>query len=681
MALGTEYAYSEFTSDQDVTYKLSIYDSTSPAGASREFTVGGEGFVLTYKGIGADRYDPIKSSSVTFEMNIPSTSDDLYTIITSLQSGEQGRFKLKIERSINAGASYNDFWKGIIIPDIAVFEDTPFPSFYRFTATDGLSLMKDTPFDQDVYQTAADKDDPYTINNIIANMLRYYTGGHADFFTDAETYYREYSHWYEDSMQTPAFDVSPFHNTGTYPYAFVDIKYNDQGEIVEEKPQTAYQVLEGILKAWGCRIWQQDGYWWIAHVNMWDNLSGYNLWYRNVKRTGSILGSGASSEGDFNKEMGDVSQAHDITKIAGSTYSYLPEAKACEVVYDNWGSGGMLDTEQSLTEFAGANYAAALAQVEAALTSIGYVVNATNAAIYVKHRVLFSQTPGGAGSASWYDMLGLVYMLKIGTHYWNGDQWTTNQSVYFTPALSTPQQFAQQGGGLVVGLGSYPQVEFTTADLPASGELYYAVFKTQTLSNGVVSPIGANDQYAVTIKADQTAYPSSIYYTVSGNTNISRTFGSADATSTANTIIDLGKVPIGDGPTTGPPSWGRLRVYDGSDWLNTVEENWQAWETGTQARISQILTEQCFIGQRQFVPLNTYKLLLKDKVELNFGNSFDDNTDSANRMLANGWTLVASKDEISGEFWRSTRDATGITNTTVDNTYEQEQGGWWLLGM
>ena len=29
-------------------------------------------------------------------------------------------------------------------------------------------------------------------------------------------------------------------------------------------------------------------------------------------------------------------------------------------------------------------------------------------------------------------------------------------------------------------------------------------------------------------------------------------------------------------------AWGRIRIYNGSTWLNTIEENWQAWQTGTE---------------------------------------------------------------------------------------------------
>ena len=167
MALGAVFAYSEFTSDQGVTYKLSIYDSTYGAG-SYEFTCGGDGFVLTYKGQGDERYQPIKSSSVTFEMNIPNTSSALYSIPNNLQTAEQGRYKLKIERSTNGGVSYDDYWNGVIVADVAEFEDVSFPAFYKFTAVDGLSLMKKVPFDTDIYNgVVGSPTSLYTFTNIL----------------------------------------------------------------------------------------------------------------------------------------------------------------------------------------------------------------------------------------------------------------------------------------------------------------------------------------------------------------------------------------------------------------------------------------------------------------------------------------------------------------------------------
>ena len=148
--------------------------------------------------------------------------------------------------------------------------------------------MKGLDFNRDVYNgVSGEMTNLYTFTNILSNMLKLYSGGMSDFFGASDTFIRELTHWYEDTMPTPAAGISPIKYSATYPYAFVDIEYNDEGEIVKEKPISAYKVLEAILKAWGLRIWQQDGHWWMAHVNMWSDLAGADLYYRRLDTAGS----------------------------------------------------------------------------------------------------------------------------------------------------------------------------------------------------------------------------------------------------------------------------------------------------------------------------------------------------------------------------------------------------------
>lgn len=665
MALGTEFAFSEFTSDQGVTYKLSIYDSTSPVGTT-EFTVSGDGFVLTYKGQGDERYEPIKSSSVTFEMNVPNISSPLYTIPNNLQSSEQGRYKLKIERSTNLGVTYADFWHGIIIADIAQFEDVSFPAFYKFTAVDGLSLMKKISFDTDVYQTPEDKDDLKTFAKLLADMLSYYTGGMSDFFGGSDTFIRELTHWYEDTMPTPAAGISPIKYSATYPYAFVDIEYNDEGEIVKEKSISAYKVLEAILKAWGMRIWQQDGHWWMAHINMWSDLAGADLYYRRLDTGGNTLGSGTSAEADFQKELGSVGDGYDITKLSGSVYSFMPEIQESHASYSNWTSLGMLGTEQDLTE-----YTSALGMV-GSLTNLGYVIATAGARINVTHRVWVRENASGTGQ-SIGDTMGVVYMLRMGeagasARYWNGTSWTATISSCAIPPESASGSWPY---AYYSNLGAYPQVSFETDDIPFSGNLYYYAQKNEGSTLGF--NIG-NDDYQLSIRANSSVYPSVVQFVINGETDIERTFSSAATSSDANEILDLGDMLVGDGPTAAAPSWGRIRVSsDLVDWENDIEEDWQAWETGTISRITQILTEQCLMGQREFVPLNNYNFILRDAVGFGFGDALDDNTQGGNRMVANGWELVANTDEVSGEFFKASQDASGITNTSTDEMLDNSE--------
>ena len=667
MALGTEFAFSEFTSDQGVTYKLSIYDSTSPAGTT-EFTCGGDGFVLTYKGEGDERYQPIKASNVEFQMNIPSVSSPLYTIPNSLQNSDQGRFKLKIQRSINGGLVYDDFWHGIIVPDVAEFEDVSFPAFYKFTALDGLSLMKDIDFNRDVYNGAVgDLDELYTFTNIISNMLKFYAGDVVDFFGNLDVFTKELSHWYEDTMPTPAEAISPFQYSGTYPYAFTTIKYGDNGEVLNVKALSAYQVLESILKAWGMRIWQQDGHWWIAHVNMWGDLSTFNLWSRDFSYSGGLLLSETFSESDFQKELGAVGDGHDITKLSGSTYSFIPEIKSVVAEYGNWKNtgifipGGTLGTQDPPTFVSNA-------EMESGLIDLGYFEGGASTSFLLQDAIMGKLSSGG--SFVYGDTVSAVYMFKIGSYYWNGYAWTTAVESIFTS-----QHFPTSGLGSVYysffpGEG-WGNTNFTMEmpSIPVSGQLYYAV---RRLEHNPETNVAGGTDYDIRIWTVPT-----LEYLVDGELPENRIFGAVNSPSNSNQVLDLGEMLVGDGPTTSIPSWGRIRVSNGTTFLNTIQEAWTAWETGTSARITQVLVTQCVQGQKEFVPLNNYNIILRNKAAFRFGDALDDNTQGGNRMVANGWKLIANRDEISGEFFKSSIDASDIV---INNNDENNGvfGSTWL---
>ncbi len=656
MALGNLYAYSEFTSDQDVTYKLSIYDSEYAAGTSYEFTSGVDGFSLTYKGNGDERYQPIKSSSVSFNMNVPSTSSPLYTIINNLQSSSQDRYKLKIERSINGGLVYADFWHGIIVSDIAEFADVSYPAFHQLTATDGLGLMKDIDFNRDVYDgTNGTLDGSYTMANIFSNMLRYYNPI-VDFFGADDLFTTELCHWYEDTMPTPAEVQSPWDLAAAYPYAFTKIKRNNEGEVEEVNPISAYKVLEELLKAWGMRIWQQDGHWWVAHVGMWADLAGFSLWYRTRKQTGVIIASGEYAEGDFQKELGDIGDGYDITKLSGGVDSFLPEVRSVQAEYSNWENNGVYPPGDGMWGIQNLVSWTSNADMESNLIDFGYFVAGANNSFLLQD--LIQGRLDASGTAVYPDRVSAVYMIKIGAYYWNGDEWTTTQSVFTSPLWNawtlsgtyfnsfTPVGFA----------GSNFQQEMPA--VPASGQLYYAVRKRET--NAFFGD-GGND-YDVRI------WPAPPFqFLIDGETTSGRIFGAAQASTDANLVLDLGEILLGDGPTTSAPNWGRIRVSNGTTFQPTVQETWQAWQTGTTGRITQILVQECLAGQQEFTPLNNYNFILRNKAAFRFGDALDDNTRGGNRMLANGWTLTANTDQVSGEFFKASKDATGVNVTTDEN--------------
>lgn len=656
MALGNERLYSEFTSDQNVTYKISIYDSDY-SGSSSEFNVDSTGFELTYKGEGDERYEPIKASTLTFNMYIVGESSQTLAFVDLIQTAEQGRLKLKVQRSTNGGSTYSTYWHGIIVSDIATLEDMSTPFIFKVKAVDGLSLMKDVDFNRDVYNGSnGTLTSLYTFENIVCNFLEYYTGGIVDFFNTTTTFVRELVHWYEDSMPAPISSAGPWEYSAIYPKAFMDISYDGNTE-EEQKPISAYKALESILRTFGLRIWQQNGHWWIAHVDMWRN-SQTDWYYRRLSYNNVELGSGTQSLSSGQQDLGNVTSGEPLIKLSGGTDSFYPPLKKTIATYGNWTNAGLYTEQLTLTEYSND------ATLEAGLIDLGYLDNGDDAYLDFNQRFAFVTNAGGVDYSGYYDSISAVYMLKIGTYYWDGDnnEWTTTQTSFQKPIMPLLYNLYLSTGNWV-GVYNFVNISFATQGLPVSGTCEFNVQFIQENSNLVDSYY----DYTVVLNAYSDATPSIIQYLRDGESVNERIFASEDVSSTANEVMDLGEMRLGDGPTTTAPSWGRIRIYDGSSWQNTIEENWQAWETGTQGRITKILTEQNFTGQRDFLPLRQYKFRVDSSVSFGPLISLKDTTNSNEIMVMNGYRFTANTDTVEGEYFKTTQDATGVTITLEES--------------
>ena len=659
MALGTTPLKSEFKSDFGIQYRIKIYDSTNALGNSEvPFTVDSNGFTLTYKGKGKERYDTIKESTLEIGMYYGSTGT-AKQFINALQTSDQGRFKISVERSTNSGSTYSSYWYGVITADIMTLPDESAPSLAKIKASCGLSLMKDIPFDRDVYNgTNGNLNSLYTIRHIVCNMLEYYTGGVLDFYSSTNTFLYEMVHWYEDSMPSPISSNSPWERSALYPNAFRDIEY-DEGDPIKSESISAYDTLKSILEAFGCRIFQANGFFYIVHHDMWRNdLSKW--YYRRMSYTGSELGSGVYAYQNIIFDLGKVGDSEPLIKLAGGSQTYFPPLKKTRAVYSNWADDGLYSEFQNLSDFV------SNADMETNLIDIGYVEASGGAYLNVNHHTRLKRTSGeGTNWDAFMDYVHIIYMIKVGSYYWDdaNGEWTTTQTSCVKVIAENMYQYSYVEGNAIDNW-CYQYVSMITADLPVSGEVkYFASFVQGNTYTTDGEPQGTS-VYDVHILGNTSANPSLIQYTVDGETPFERVFVTQDDNSTANEEIDLGNMRIGDGPTTASPSWGRIRINNGSTWLNTIEENWQAWQTGTEDRITQILTEQHYSGQRDFTNLMEYNFVIRDNTY-----SFTplacivDKTISGDpTMVMTGYKFIANKDEFNGEFFQTKIDVSSLSN-------------------
>ena len=648
MALGNEEFYSEFSSNTNVDYKVTIYNSDYSGATSTKFTLE-NGFTLTWDGRNQDRYHAIKASSCQFTMLVNDTAHE--TFINSLRNAKQNQYKVKIEADTSGtGAGYSDYWYGVIIPDVGAEDDVYLPRPFSFRAVDGLSLMKDIAFNTNVYNgVISSVTQLRTFKNIICDLLRYYTPT-TDFFSSSRLFVRTIVQWMEDSMvATPIVTQDPLALSAMYPKGFIDVDNNGV-----EKPLSAYDALEQIAKTWGARIFFSNGHWHFVQVGLYNQTS---IYHRDYKYGAGLYGTGTLAAADYKMNISDINNYTGLggIKLSGGQFEYLPPLLKTEAIYGNWPDYGLYGEEQNLSEYT------TLANLEADLIDLGYVQNATDATINIDHRVQIFVTQDAFDYGQLWPHFRVHYMLKIGSYYWDGAQWTTTQSTF----IGNDSPCWAMGASWI----GTPQTQIVTDTLPTSDNLYYAVQKfisdvDNPDTNISVTSGGTLDasDVLVRIMEHETLNPSQIFYAVNGNYDIERVFGASDASAPNNLIADLGTLRIGDGPTTSAPSWGRIRVYDGANWSNDgINNSWQAWGSGVQGNITSVLCEQHFMGQRDFIPKNLYNFTFRNRVALDFMVGLVDGT---NLMVPNGLVFNAAMDEVKGEYFLTNENATGITNNS-----------------
>lgn len=663
MALGNPKYYAEFTSDQGVDYKITIYDETWAAGTQYEFKLM-EGFKLTYDGRGKERYQTIKGSKLEFTAWVDSTTATFEAFVDGLNQTPQGQYKVRCER--DDGSGYANYWLGVLIPDLADKKDEAGPRAVQFKCTDGLSLLKDIKFDQSIYATNAAKETLVECVKFVQDMIYTYNPT-SDFWTStSESFLFSYLGWYEDSMSSPNTQASdPLVKTAMYGKAMVEISDDKEQSI------SAYDALEQVVKVFGARLFQVDGKWRIIQV---DAYNQSNIYYRRYGYTGTAaLGTGNVSTSIF-RDFGTRNEGYDIVRLAEGTFGYYPALLRVEATYGLWTTSGMYSEQHTVPAFVD------LATTESNMINIGYVQALSNAAITIDQQIagIVNLTLQGQyitnGTINGIPDINTWIMLKVGSYYYDGNQWTTTQTAFL---YSTAWMFIWNAVPGANFFGPYGYNLITTADLPTSGDLYYNhVFTVNNPnSNGSIALSGAEPavvacevyEDGVNSYGTNAVTNSLISYTVSGAIEVERVYGSSGVAGEANETLDLGKLRLGDGPTTAAPHWGRLRIWTGSVWTEDGADNsWQAFGTGSTGNITRILCEQCIAGQRKFTERNNYNLFLKNKVDYRFEQAMKDS--SGNIYVPNGYVFDALKDEIKGEWFKCGQDFTGLSSEVTENT-------------
>ena len=215
-------------------------------------------------------------------------------------------------------------------------------------------------------------------------------------------------------------------------------------------------------------------------------------------------------------------------------------------------------------------------------------------------------------------------------------------------------------------------VEFIAPNPPAAGQLSFGAFFDVWEGDGVTQNSGTTTfQNATTVNfVVQTSVgpfnpnifqANTITFIQDGDIYGEREFKSENQTSTANAVLDLGTQLLGDGPQ--PWSFGNLRVSaNGTDFSEGAESSWTAFSTGITSNISKILVNQFQAGQQQSIPILQAGFIMRPtgSNHIQFAQSL---TFDSQSYIANGWTYRAYEESYKGEWYLTTSDFTGLTET------------------
>ena len=673
----------EFTSNASVTYQVSVVDTDSPSSATSVVNLGDNGFDLTYQTDTDDRFTGVIPSEVVLDVFVTVAFEQ--AVINAIRIADYKRFQLKIEKKI-PGGSYELFWIGNILNDINAEKDEGFPRQFTLTAICGLSQLSEITYTEDINYLDIST---YETFEIIRNALKLQIGTSAN-WGGSDTYLYTVVDWTNDLIPRSS-GVDPLGYTRFNPFAFATTD-PDTGIITR---QSAFELLNGICKAWGARLFQSDGYWHFIQVNSYHYMgSATDVFFRTYKTTGTIFNFGTV---DYRKTEGST-----YTRLAGATFDTLPILRQVSAKYDTikafdlpfltyqYGSG----TETDFTSSDGSKpiitwngymngpnpveestYDMATGIASCLKIKLGDVSAITGGTISFKR--VFSNTfnlsladyiTAGWGNSSFvirhYVRLRLVgssdtkLCVPLGT---NASDWTvgTVSSSFFNLAPSFPNALTPQLGSIYYNPINAEEylVEFETQELPNDGTLFldtYSIVKYYDIntpaSQTIIQSSDTSADKIFIFSRPDTNDEQHIQYYVNGEAVAGQIF---QATNTpGGTLIDngteyeVGDLFFGSGPDAA--AIGKIESFNGSVWSNAINATWDSYGSGTDYRFTQLLTEEILKGQDEGAGIFNGSIKITNTSELNYFNSL---SIDGKYYLPSQMSFNANHDTWSGEYY------------------------------
>jgi|DEB0MinimDraft_6_1074348.scaffolds.fasta_scaffold01254_2 hypothetical protein len=269
------------------TYRITIYDlAADPVGAvnlplygytatttsnPQPINVIHESVSIDYDASTDTIHAPVIGSRL--EMTCLLQDDFSENLIDIINARKEGEIAVKVERhdggstDLTSDARYDDFWIGCLSPEGITYAFSELPREVNLIFTDGLSLLRDVPYEK-ADGTPYYEDSVYeTMRTQIGNCLSHLP--HIDLFTDtinAPFFVEQLDmyHWnhVDDTDQRPH---SVLDKSGTNQKIWYDFRMHEnpfnRKQRLSSAGSTCYEVLEDIMTAFGVSLFQWMGAW------------------------------------------------------------------------------------------------------------------------------------------------------------------------------------------------------------------------------------------------------------------------------------------------------------------------------------------------------------------------------------------------------------------------------------
>lgn len=521
--MSVQIAHTTIVSENKNRYTIRVMDNDITTGTSVEFGVTyAPGFQLFYPDV--ELFTPIQGSELTVYVDIDDTA--IETLMLNICTGRDNRYHILIDIEEWTGSGFaaqRKFWMGSVYYNEQAFGDRAFPYMFELKATDFLGRLSDVEYR---YLDGNLVGGELTLFTHLRNALRF--AGFEQYYTHADIYFEEVIRWKETKVITAA-DLSNgvLQSTRLHTDAFININRFDELE-----PVTCYKVIESILKLMNARICMNTrGRWSIMQVDAVETESRRLRYYnKDVDFLSSELLTAAYSIPD---------------RSAGGETVYLPAVKTIKSNY---------------------TYRAALAKNllpavvnDNVVYALRGVLGGSGERLQFQGLVYTSYTPDPGEPPYLYYDLSVRLTLQVGSFtYWlkrEGESYVwseTAATLMFTHYNAITSHLEEQ----VV-----TAISFVTPAIPLGGS---ARFKWEVLSDALGEiPSYATDFILKYIYPDPEQQPGDgvIQYVGNNTDQVGNMIN--------NEVEEVDNI-IGDGPLFF--SLGRLRIHDGTQWINS--EQW-----------------------------------------------------------------------------------------------------------